>query len=787
MPEGCHIVLTFDPYGIYDGPGTRVSDLAAERRAFAEINLRLVSEDRTAPLVLVVGNASIAHFESYRKVSGIRVEDLSPRSRAAMILGQVLPVWLNDGRICEWGLLGRQPPVMPDRSNVVAMVAEWLIPGIATVPTMADWLRAASDAPVVAGVSECPELWAWHVSRLEALLQQGLGGDPVGADLVDELRNHTTPTSFAREWTRRRALLPLQDSSPGNPLRRAISDPGGVRSRVIAKRLPLVFPLFSSAHTEVSDHYVQAVRMARNANPECLEAVARALNALWGGVESEIVTWVQLRPSALTANAIGHLSQLPGCTEQLRRVLNEYGPPTPVSPWRGVSEGGAEWVTDYARWLRTSFLRRQLPEESSDPATGFSRWLKTNLQSAFSDPRTSYFAVAARVRSALSEGRTVIVTIVDAMAFHVSELFRAAISDSTGCDPTGRDFLLGPVPTITDVCKTAIITGRFPSQGTGDLLDAIRQSYGLAEDQVLLAGSWEDPARLRVSAKTRLVVYRDNRIDDRLHTVGSYSELLRDCESVAERIAVELRRLITDIRCLTGSNPLLLLTADHGFTYGPPPGPHTVSSRPIDPAKRCVALTCPATAAECSDDSLTLIGATAFHTGQDYLAARGRCFGSQTVTGWKLAHGGLLPEEVLIPLYEWYGAEIAVQWPSLEPVGEAYCEHEAWHVRMRLRNRSPAPILGGELRVCILGGGDSSAYPFGRLSPSQVLDLSMEVPAGPPTSDQEVVLETSTAVVLRDGSRQVLSGHCESCAPSNLSNARVHKMTSRVCSDKGLL
>ena len=52
------------------------------------------------------------------------------------------------------------------------------------------------------------------------------------------------------------------------------------------------------------------------------------------------------------------------------------------------------------------------------------------------------------------------------------------------------------------------------------------------------------------------------------------------CPEVENRVAdfpSELvARWVTDFRCLRQALPLVLLTADHGFTYGPPPGEATV-------------------------------------------------------------------------------------------------------------------------------------------------------------------------------------------------------------------
>lgn len=349
-----------------------------------------------------------------------------------------------------------------------------------------------------------------------------------------------------------------------------------------------------------------------------------------------------------------------------------------------------------------------------------------------------------------------IVLIVDAMAIHVADVFRRALASSLSADPTKCDYLLAPVPTITEVCKAAILTGRYPSQAARDLGQTICETYSLSHDQVLLAGSWEDPVRLRVTPKTRLIVYRDNRLDDRLHSTGSYRELLRDCDTLADRLAAEGARLVSDVRCLSGSNPLVLLTADHGFTYGPPPGAETVSHRPLDPDRRCVVLSDGPSPAEAAEAGLTFIDGEAFHTGRDFLAARGRSFGSGTSTGWKLSHGGLLPEEVMIPLLEWYGAEVVVHWPAIEALGEAVIEQGTWIVRLRLRNRGPLPILAGDVRVASDGVVEQVKAEFPALAPTAVWDVTLQVPASTNRESSDLALSTTTAVTIPSGERRTL-------------------------------
>ncbi len=104
-----------------------------------------------------------------------------------------------------------------------------------------------------------------------------------------------------------------------------------------------------------------------------------------------------------------------------------------------------------------------------------------------------------------------------------------------------------------------------------------------------------------------------------------------------------------DFTCLHQSPPVVLLTADHGFTYGPGLGSETRGQQRLDGRHRCVELTGKPAAQDLEDESLVHLDKARLSLPKSYLAAVGRHFGRDTVSGWVMSHGGLLPEEVIIP------------------------------------------------------------------------------------------------------------------------------------------
>ena len=59
-----------------------------------------------------------------------------------------------------------------------------------------------------------------------------------------------------------------------------------------------------------------------------------------------------------------------------RRLVDDYAPAEPVPAWPGLEEGSAfdAWISAYARFIRNSFIRRDVLQGHDDPAEGFGRW-----------------------------------------------------------------------------------------------------------------------------------------------------------------------------------------------------------------------------------------------------------------------------------------------------------------------------------------------------------------------------------------------------------------------------
>jgi PglZ domain len=730
------VTLINDPFGICPDEDNYVSDFPGELRAFRDIEDLLRRDARfetVQPRTYGVAASCWEHFRSFRGVTGVSLVEVTPRTRVREALHAEPPDWLTNQQILDWGLLGRPAPKgVP--GDWPAVIAAWLLPGILDVESLDDWLKvsaAAQDFP--RRVDPGPVADWFRDSLSAAASKNGLSRDVIH-DLVAALEQAGSPVEFARSWLRRRALLPLAEWGGKNPLRTAGLDIGTVQQRALARRLPLVFPLPETLHKEVCERMRRAVQTGRVQYPGSFEDAVLHLNALWDGVAEELAVWLEMEPRGMTVKAAAHLESLPGYTqvEVARHLVTEYSPPDPVAAWPGLEDGAGfdTWVVAYARYVRRCFFRRELPAAEADPAASFGRWLKDHETVSFVHLERGYGMVAHRVQRALKAGRAVIVVSVDALAAHIVNDAVAHLNDQLRAEPTWRSHVFAPVPTVTAVCKAAVLTGALPDACGGDLIAALSKAYRLNSSELQVSASWQDAERLRITPMTRLVVYRENRVDDQLHSTVSYRVLLEDCTRVFVRLSQLVARWLADFRCLNRVSPLVLLTADHGFTYGPPPGKETKGHRHLNPAHRCIEIEGSPQADELSDSSLTLIDKDRFHLPRSYLAARGRYFGSGTASGWALSHGGLLPEEVIIPVIEWFGDEASLIWPTVVfPDGAAF-DGNRWLITCGVRNPHSRPLPSGSLIAGISGSGRCTPVPLPRLESGRetVVELELQGP-----------------------------------------------------------
>jgi len=206
--------------------------------------------------------------------------------------------------------------------------------------------------------------------------------------------------------------------------------------------------------------------------------------------------------------------------------------------------------------------------------------------------------------------------------------------------------------------------------------------------------------------------------------------MLEDSKGVFIQLSRLMKRWADDVRCITQKSPLIIVTADHGFTFGPAPGSETVGNRVLDGAHRCVVLDGPVTDDDARDESITVIDKDIFRLKSSYLAAKGRYFGRGTMSGWSMSHGGLLPEEVIVPFVKWFGNEEVSPWPTVSFAEGAYVDRDRFHYTIRLTNTKNLATLACSLRVRVTGEDGKLTKSIDSLASGESLAFDMDLAMG---------------------------------------------------------
>ena len=278
------------------------------------------------------------------------------------------------------------------------------------------------------------------------------------------------------------------------------------------------------------------------------------------------------------------------------------------------------------------------------------------------------------------------------------------LSAQLGASPTSQHSVFVPVPTITEVCKAPVLTGLTPQQCDGANLESLLlRSYRLSAEKLLLVDSWREAARAQVDPMHRLIVYRENGLDQRLSSCASYVELLDQLRDLANTIGERIACWVRDCQYHSGAQPAVLVTADHGFTYGPRP------ERGGEPADRrhSLMVRCateePDIARRFAGRDMAHLCRDAYFLPRSYVAATSRHPGQGTISGWAMQHGGLLPEEVIVPVVAWFGGPVPVLFPSVHPLGDATRAIDGWRFELEVVNDADTDVAAVAVHVSVLG------------------------------------------------------------------------------------
>jgi len=422
-------------------------------------------------------------------------------------------------------------------------------------------------------------------------------------------------------------------------------------------------------------------------------------------VGKEAATYFRKNHEHLTEE---HLARLAPCLErrqwgQLRKLLSPSKPSDiPERP-----EDVLQWFRDeylpYREWQwRTN--DQQAQQHSLDLAKRFAEWyLKfypQALVSGKSGKHLSIFHVGA-----LKQDETKYVTLLillDGLHLMDAQQLLQALRKETRHLAIREDLVFAPLPTVTQFAKEALLRAVPPRD--------VSEVPLLAED---ISERKSPIERLEAAQAGELLIWRIQEPDHTYHARNTSETLERDIEGQLNTIA---RKVVDIVEQLPARVPLqLVVTTDHGRLLGTsrrnvpiPPGMEAHGRAAWGPTGKVfpqAGYTLDGNLAYlCGDryglpvDAAVILNEDAFHTNDDKQGQE------------KFAHGGLFPEEVIVP---WivlerdavHGARSITA--SITGKGKA---GQPGTASVRITNHNEVPLILRSVRITL--GGESRSESF---------------------------------------------------------------------------
>lgn len=292
------------------------------------------------------------------------------------------------------------------------------------------------------------------------------------------------------------------------------------------------------------------------------------------------------------------------------------------------------WCEDYFELTRQQFLTQQPLNEKLN--LSFSDWLiKQSARVARSD--SDWRQCSKRVENYLQQGYLVVICVIDALSALNQDLLIASAGQLEHLEMKS-EVLFAPLPTLTEIGKMAIVTGLPTSQLSSDQETAIRQRYQAylpEKNSLKVLKSWQTGTD-HFDEATNLVVFFENRIDERLHDCIDFEKHRKDIVPILKQTMLKIDSWKKDAGYLN-RDIVCFITADHGMTVVR----SSYKGETFGEVKeRVFKISNVEFTSKEGFEFIPAAGASGYLVPKERIRLNGNAL---------LTHGGLTPEEVLVP------------------------------------------------------------------------------------------------------------------------------------------
>ena len=669
------------------------------------INQHLKNNDFSVLRIRFNNEALFNRFSYFQGLDGVLpVKHLIPRAIYRDLVNEALPDWLTDELIMQLGLLKGQSEIAVDSDNLIDKIFRSCNADIFTEDFLlyTDVLQEQSKA--FWQLLSIPDVQLRLIENLQRIFK-------FNETLATLFIHHLLKAKSAVDFFTLLAYQQHQELLRKSFTVLQLSLPLPARSLPMELLSLPIISLEEKSAKELLNKNLKALEdLCRKIEKEQREAteIAHLIIAPWPRVLDKL-TFLVNRNSRFISNELK--IKLEGfndreskklvkkITEQIE--LSRFGPLSDTTPTNEV----VTWSKGYFEFIHQQFSTKQQVDEVLN--LSFSNWLlKQSARVARSDNDWRVFS--KRVNDFLAQDYLVVICMVDALsALHQDLILESA--KAIDHLSVASETLFAPLPTLTEIGKMALITGTATCNLPSDQESAIRETYGAylpEKDSLKLFKSWKSAANSdHIDEKTNLVVFLENRIDERLHECVDYEKHRADVSVILNQMMGAIDNWKKDAAYMN-RDVVFLITADHGMTVTQA----NYQGEKLGEGKERVFKVASDYADDHDDFGLVHPGGS-----YAYLIAKNRM---RLADNALLSHGGITPEEVLIPFVTLSSRQSEVIKTPLELVifskNAQRLKEKSWQITVELNAKVAVnnisikfidPLMGEESVVAIPENG----------------------------------------------------------------------------------
>lgn len=573
-------------------------------------------------------------FKDFEGLNGVLpTQNLIPRLILANILCEELPDWLSDELIVQLGFLK-----IPQNKEFQAPMIDKLIAGCGSGLLSKDFLTFINNLK-----NQSP--FFLKFLKVEAIQQRFIQHFESEFDWADEVALLFVERLLAAKTVP--AFLTLVAYEQHQDLLRQLITSYHLTLPLAARTLPsllLAIPMLELSELDAKELPLKWLKtmdeLVRKVEKNELEAkvLADLVVSPWERLLVAIRGLADTNISFITPELIERLVRFD--TEDAKLLADDLSRQLALQSYAVLTESATIedvfiWTEGYFESIRQSFISGLgTPDDLNQ---SFTHWLlKQSARIARSANDWRQFS--KRVESYLEQEYLVIICMVDALSALNQDILDEAIAKIDHLD-IRKEILFAPLPTLTEIGKMAVLTGIETHKLVNDQESALRDRYKAYlpdQNSLKVIKSWKTASE-HIDDKTNLLVFFENRIDERLHDCVDFSKHRKDVSTILGQMIEAFNRWKKDAGYLN-RDVVFFITADHGMTVvqsqyqGPLLGEvkervFKVNAPPVE-----------------DNDDFSYIKKNQNNEG--FLVPKKRLGLSKNAL---LTHGGLTPEEVLIP------------------------------------------------------------------------------------------------------------------------------------------